>query len=74
MIGVNNVNAAANGYGDDRGGGQTDPSSGGGILATICAAFCKDNPLGQQLGLNQTNASPTEAPITSQSKCKFIDP
>lgn len=67
LIGVNNVNAV-NANGDVGGGGETD-SAGGGILAAICAAFCKDNPLGQQLGLNQTNANTTEAPITSQSKC-----
>lgn len=69
MIDVNNVNAL-NSVGDDKsgtGGGETDPNTGG-ILAAICAAFCKDNALGQQFGLNQTNAT-AEVPITSQSKC-----
>lgn len=69
-IGINNVNAVnANGdYSGGGGGGEADPGSGG-ILAAICAAFCKDSPMGQQLGLNQTNASPSDVPITSQSKC-----
>lgn len=63
---MNNVNAV-NANGVAGGGDETDPASGG-IVAAICAAFCKDNPLGQQLGLNQTNANTNEAPITSQSK------
>lgn len=71
MVEVNNVNAENSHGSDDRGGGggigETDPGSGG-ILAAICAAFCKDNALGQQLGLDQTNTSAGEAPITSQSK------
>lgn len=59
------------GNGDDGGGG-----GGGGILAAICAAFCKDNPLGESLGLNQTangGGQASEAvPITSQSKTSLF--
>lgn len=69
MVGISNVNAAnANG----NIGMDAESGSGGGILAAICGAFCKDNPLGQQLGLNQMTASPTDAPVTSQSKDKAI--
>lgn len=57
--------------------GNGDDGGGGGILAALCAAFCKDNPLGESLGLNQTNQSAGDgggggarpaqmAPITSQ--------
>lgn len=48
-------------------GEYNDPNAGGGILAAICAAFCKDNPLGQQFAMNEQNNNPTQAPITSQS-------
>lgn len=53
---------------NDTGGGGGD--SGGGLLATFCAAFCKDNPLGEQFGVNQTSTATTTQlePITSQSK------
>lgn len=49
---------------NDSGGG------GGGLLATFCAAFCKDNPLGETLGVNQPTTTTTTQlePITSQSK------
>lgn len=67
MIGVNDVNAL-NSRGDESGGGGESSPGSGGILAAICAAFCKDNPLGQQMGLSDTNASPKELPVTSQSE------
>lgn len=57
---------------NDTGGGGGD--SGGGLLATFCAAFCKDNPLAEQFGVNQTTTTATTTqlepiqPITSQSK------
>lgn len=52
---------------NDTGGGSGDS---GGLLATFCAAFCKDNPLGEQFGVNQATTVPTSqsGPITSQSK------
>lgn len=51
---------------NDTGGG----GDGGGLLATFCAAFCKDNPLGEQFGVNQATTATTThlEPITSQSK------
>lgn len=59
------------------GAGNGDDGGGGGILAAICAAFCKDNPLGETLGLNQTanqggQASSEAVPITSQSKISLF--
>lgn len=49
----------AAGNGDDGGGG----GAGGQdiitqLLCTLCGAFCKDNPLGEQLGLNQQSNDP----------------
>ncbi|XP_037048709.1 calpain-A isoform X2 [Bradysia coprophila] len=53
------------GFNDSGGGGGSDT---GGLLATFCAAFCKDNPLGEQFGVNQATTAPTTQlePITSQ--------
>lgn len=61
---VTAVEGAA-GINDTGGGGDS-----GGILATFCAAFCKDNPLAEQFGVQQeTTATTTQMePITSQSK------
>lgn len=69
MIETNNVNAVNASYGDGTGGGVDGGGGGGGLIAAICAAFCKDNQLGQQFGLDQTNAVSNGAPVTSQSKC-----
>lgn len=54
---------------NDSGGGDGG-GGGGGLLAAFCGAFCKDNPLGEQFGMNQTSTAPTTqaGPITSQSK------
>lgn len=62
-IANNNISNAvpSNGIDGDGNGG------GSGIFATICAAFCKDNPIGEQLGMNTTNNN-VAVPITSQSK------
>lgn len=53
---------------NDSGGGSD--GGAGGLLATFCGAFCKDNPLGEQFGVTQAATAPTtqSEPITSQSK------
>ncbi|XP_037918203.1 calpain-A isoform X4 [Hermetia illucens] len=62
-VGFVNAGRGAGGNGDDGGGG-------GSLLAILCGPFCKDNPIGDALGLNeQSNLMPSEAqnrqPITS---------
>lgn len=56
------LNAANGGYD----GGGLDDSSGG-LLSSLCAAFCKDSSLSQQFNMNETNNNNSEQPaITSQ--------
>lgn len=56
------LNAANGGYD----GGGLDDSSGG-LLSSLCAAFCKDSSLGQQFNMNETNNNNSQQPpITSQ--------
>lgn len=63
------LNAANGGYD----GGGLDDSSGG-LLATLCAAFCKDGSLGQQLNMNEKNNNSQQPPITSQgNSCTGYD-
>lgn len=64
---------AGNGYDGGGTGGGGDIICG--LITTLCGAFCKDNPLGESLGMNQTNGGanantqPMQAtPISNQSK------
>lgn len=59
------LNAANGGY---DGGGPDDSS--GGLLASLCGAFCKGiGPisLGQPFHVNETNNNSQQPPITAQS-------
>lgn len=67
-----NTQAIGPGNGDDGGGG------GGGILALLCGAFCKDNPLGEAFGVNdaagQNNANASYSavpPIQGETPFRF---
>lgn len=64
---------AGNGYDGGGTGGGGDIICG--LITTLCGAFCKDNPLGESLGMNQpngganANTQPMQAtPISNQSK------
>lgn len=61
---------AANGGGYD---GDGPDDSSGGLLASLCEAFCKDGALGQQFNMNETNNNSHQPPpITAQGNNKII--
>lgn len=62
------LNAANGGYD----GAGLDNNSSGGLLASLCAAFCKDGSLAQQLNMNETNNNSQQPPITSQGRFLYL--
>lgn len=67
----NGVHATQASVQESAGINDTGGGGGGGLLATFCAAFCKDNPLAEQFGVNESQTTPNNTqlePITSESK------